>query len=912
MPTGTPVIRSASVDIGILGKVANARSLAELIAIAKSQPLMCVELQLFHAELLRQIERIISGEAPRRKIFRKSVRTLVSVLSRAASRATPSRVIGSVGTLHTSTIDSVGIVLCDAAIITGSRRMISVKEPNGEQELLRWNPSNVVLGERSYLTAPRKAKLDVFSSVGMNPLLCLIHELTKKIISRKDLISSVQKRYSDIPREVIEKVICQLVDKEVLLTEQDEGYYVYRQERKIFRENIHISAEGIDGLFVDDASSLDIDLYRDAHGMLPDTFDSVISDYLEHGFEYGVFDYNDSGITAIFAELLLEKYGAARVPITHLIHPTKGLPWDVIKSARNSVARQKNLDYQRAVYSLGVQSDNGWVDLKEVAGILPVTGRTYSNLDSVDVIASLHGDADHAVFSMADAISGIFAGSTTGRFDLLDNHVLENHYAVNIDWISNKVAFNSVRESEACFSRTINVNAFTSSDNELTISDLQVWSDGADIYVCDAAGDPVEFQPTSMAGVGAFPEWLMQIAIAGTAHTPDINWSWGEIENNVDYLPGVRYGSLILSRPAHRYTGSSDPKDFNNWAYMHNIPEWIRIGSSDKKILINRSADNYSELLYSELQRGDGWIYSTFTEELTPFSSNSEGEKIYSEISRSFVVEGSQSSRIQQRDTARKLPVVIRSSQTKEIIPTVTDYANLVLIPRDGFYGRVLTTLFGHNPLSSGMYFIRYPSSSGKSSIRLRFLRDSETTLALRAAIAAMTESGLFLDIVEEPHSFEFERYGGERIFSLFRRLAMLESLLVVEIASSFKDAVVPAESHLHFLDWWLDLFPGYREEVIAFSTDNQVFEAPTKKEASLIARVIGEENITSVIPEDLSLSMREIAQRILEFPLNPYELHSAAHLFCNRLGITADREKALWLALNKVERKKNYDRLRI
>ncbi|MCQ9344098.1 lantibiotic dehydratase [Corynebacterium kozikiae] len=897
---GNPIIRAASTCIDVLNTATKASSLDELVTLIEQEELLQIELKLFHPEVLRQVEVISAGIEQRPKIARKTIRALTRLIARATSRATPSRLMGSVGNISL-TSDPDSLALENIVEITASRRNVRVSDAGTPYDFLRWNPSIVVFGSRFYVTAPRKSTVDPLSSVGTNPLLSLVRTLSMHPVSRELLISHITATYADVSRQVVEEIIYQLVDKEILLTENDESYYSFRNSRQSVRTEIDLSNPIVPNL--EDPSILDVDMYRHAQGQLPGEMHETIISYLNHGLSHGIFEYNDSGIGQVFAELLLEKYGAARIPVARLIHPTEGLPWSRIRRAQGTISTTVTA-YHRAVYSAGMDSKSGWIDLRELGEELPRTDRRYRNFDSVDIIASVHGDKSNPLYSMADAISNISAGVTTARFDHLNGEAVPDQDGVDIDWVSPQQAFNSVREHHESFSRRLNVNCFEHNASELTVDDLQVWTDGISVHVCDTKGSPVIFRPTSMAGLGCLPEWLMQIAISGTAFTPNINWSWSGIENSVDYLPGVVYGELIVSRPARRYTGDVDFEKFNSWADRHNIPAWIRIGAADKKILLNRTASIFKEVLQSELHRGDGWIYYTFEGELSPYSIDSTGKRYFVEVSQSYRVEAFRTPSSQLNDVAAKLPVV-SAHHDKELVPASSEYVNLIIVPREGNYDRVLESLFLESRPDHEMYFVRYPHSSGGMSIRLRFRRNTDENYGLHQAIRELAANGTLLDIVEEPHSFEYERYGGKESFCLFKLLATLESKLVIELNSSSTGP----HTHRDFglLDWWLDLFPDNRREVIAFAISSGSQTGESIKQASRIARESRAMTRPS-IPDSIHSEIRAVAHEISRAPINTYQLQSAAHLFCNRIGISTQREIVLWIALSKTEGMKHHD----
>lgn len=899
-----PTIRAASAEINVLQSVAASETIEDLIALVNQNPLLKTEVKCFNKDLYLQLNNILAKKEKRPKIIKKSLRTLVGLLSRAASRATPSRVIGSVGTIAPAdSTNSDSLILDEQIVVTGATSTVTNSSSSTAGLIFRWNPCVVIFGNRCYVTAPRKESVDTFSSVGMNPLLEKMHEWCRFPIEKEKLLREIRAIYPDVDEEIVLGLIDQLVRSEVLLTEDDHGYYNYRKNRGVFKHQMEV-AECEELLpSVDNIENLDVDLYRNAKGSVPVAFVNELRSYLNHALKFGAFECNDSGIAKTFAELVLEKYGAARVPLSILIHPVEGIDWRTVKQLHKASAPLSNR-YISAVYSLACQRGDMWVDLKEIEHLLPEGQSTYGNFDSLDIMASLHGDAEDPVFNIADAISNISGGVTTARFDSLPKKDIQDPFAVNIDWVSDQKALNSVRECISRFSRTLNVNSVSYSDAELTLADLEVWSDGQQVYVCDKNGNPVRFRPMSMAGVGSYPEWLMQIAIAGTAQTPNINWSWGVLEKNVDYLPGVKFGSVIVSRPAFRYTGVSDVKEFNTWADALNISEWIRIGAADRKLLLNRKKWAFADILETELRRGDGWIYASFPGELDPFVRDADGKAFFAEISQTFNVSSCEKDWSGLKEIAQDLSLV-ESQADRQVVPAVSDYVNLVVVPRDGFRERVLRTLFAAQKKPQ-KYYVRYPNSEGEQSFRLRYPRKSDESEIIEQQILQMVRDGILLDVEEKPHSFEFERYGGKESFSLFTEIFALESQIAVQLSNLNDDSAVPDSLHLSLLDWWLNFFPASKQDVIEFATSSQDFEKETHKEASRLVRSAPSslEKINEL--EEVASRFSELARDIQKHNLGAYELQSAAHLFCNRLGVSTDREKTLWLALSKSAKRKN------
>lgn len=911
-PTGCPIIRAASTDITVLEDLAEATTVTDLLRLAGRHPLLWAELNTFHPEVVTNASQIVDGSEQRPKIIRKTTRALSGLIARSAGRATPSRMISTVGEISSSPSNVPGEITLEPTLtITASRSSIVADDKKAEGTILRWNPSAVIMDERCYITAPRSQSTPVFSSVGVNPLIKGIRVWAKTPISGQDLRATILNAYPDADMASIEKVIHQLVKHELLLSEKSIGYDTYRSQRNLFAQEFALEADENHLPAQTEYADEDVDSYRSAVGAPPTGTTEELTAFLEHGFTHGAFEYNDSGLAQVLAQLLLEKYGASRIPLTHLIHPVFGLDWKTVTTssqARSLTATKSSSDYLRSVYTRGIKSADGWVDLQSEAASLPREKRTYSRLDSLDLIASLHGTPTDPTYNIADAISSIPGGVASARFDLLPSRHLDDEYAINIDWVSPQQAFNSVREFHTSYPRTLNVNSVESHPRELTLDSLQVWSDGTQVHLCDEDGSPLRFRPTSMAGVGAYPEWLMQIAMAATGSTPNINWSWGTISDHVNYLPGVRHGRVIVSRPAFRYRGPEDANAFNEWADSHGISEWVRMGDSDRKILLKRTAPGFSEAVRSQLRRSDGWVYESFDSELTPLVRDHQDRPIFSEICLTFGISSPAPDPDALRTTAQSLSVVA-TNQDKELLPGISDTANLTIIPRDGFRERVIRRLFSTEETAAGAYFIRYPTDSGESGLRLRYPRRTSTGAAVETAIREMTSSGWLLGLEEKAHSLEFERYGGPAVFPLFSELFSLESRVVAHLSAASSTDTIDERLHLPILDRWLNLFPDYKSVIVEFAVPSEDSSTVQKAASALVREADSPEDLASadLIDPSIRAHMKSLANKISAHSVGTYELQSAAHLFCNRVGISTDREKALWAALSKIERRNHH-----
>lgn len=173
-----------------------------------------------------------------------------------------------------------------------------------------------------------------------------------------------------------------------------------------------------------------------------------------------------------------------------------------------------------------------------------------------------------------------------------------------------------------------------------------------------------------------------------------------------------------------------------------------------------------------------------------------------------------------------------------------------------------------------------------------------------RAFINSLAWDGWVTAITEQQHRLEIERYGGERAFDVFQGLFIAESAFISWLASKKLLNSLALDDRAFLLHRWVEISPIRIEIIQAQGRSNGI-------QKSRKAKV----EIPDVFPEALA-SYRDTIDHYFDLISNqmealcalPSDLHEswgvAAHLFCNRIGITPDEEQVVWKALVKNARR--------
>lgn len=884
-------------------------------------PVIRTTLEAFHPIVDQNLRAIFDGSLKTdSKKGRKALRHVTMLMARGATRATPSRLVGRVGLVHSDAANDAGsngnvqLTLHDDVVI-GCIDPISTDEENEEQPReLRWNPSAVEVGNRYYLTAPRTEN-EPFSSVGRNKLLDRIVALTMMPMGWDALVQQLVEEFHVDDVKFVEKSLDTLLQKEFLLGSTDVGYRQRCRTQNISTVSSKGNAlEAHTRHWILENKHSDFEVRRDADVHIGARTLASLERCYSFLLQHELVQTTDQGVANTLAEIVHERYGFSRVCVQDLLHPAFGISYQDIVEQFNNTRDINPPEELVELCAWATARGQRWIDLKapEVRAIVSSRkaqlGQKYSispGTFSVPVVPMRDpSDASKVQFIACDGTVALPGHNLTARYRLLADAAVSTIKHKNgetkagVDWISNRKEVNSIRELNIEESCTLNVNAFETPNDEILAKDLYVWSDGNRMYIEKEDGTRLRFEPTSMASIQLYPDWIRILYLITTANWPMMCWSWEPLARHHHVLPGVRYGNVILQRPKFRYFGELTPKAFNAWCDEREISCFVRLGSHDRKILVDREAIHDDSTLTHLLKSGEHWIEDAEFESGLPLCTDSSGNSIHSELIVEFDLPASEQERVSQ--VAPRFED-ISNHGTEQLIPATGDWANLELVPRGGS----LNALIGLLPkLHAPCYFVRYRTSNGKTCLRLRLPRSEMMREETRAFINSLAWDGWVTAITEQQHRLEIERYGGERAFDVFQGLFIAESAFISWLASKKLLNSLALDDRAFLLHRWVEISPIRIEIIQAQGRSNGI-------QKSRKAKV----EIPDVFPEALA-SYRDTIDHYFDLISNqmealcalPSDLHEswgvAAHLFCNRIGITPDEEQVVWKALVKNARR--------
>ncbi|MDO5077198.1 lantibiotic dehydratase [Corynebacterium sp.] len=884
---------------------------------------------------------------------RKTLRHISILMARAATRATPSRLVGRVGHTHEPIIDAapaaasqsahrrlgsreLRVVLRDELEI-GCAAPITAGEPDAAAPpAVRWNPSAIEIGSRYFVTAPRCRK-EVFGSVGGNDVIARIVELARNPISWDQLVQQLLEEFNIADASVVEKAVLSLVKREFLLSSRSVGYAESCGEQGV---DTRVSqCERFGGALRDwviEHNEAEFEARRDADVSIgAQALESLEKCY---GFllRNGLLGTVDKGLAAKFAEILHERYGFSRVSLVDLIHPAFGISYqDVVdefsaaqgaSSAEGATSRLAECCARAAIHN------DRWVDLNapEIRRLIArdqgASDPEYAaNFESFAVPVVPHRvpdgqDSQRGVqFLACDGVVAVPSAVLTARYRLLrgdDSQPVANSGAARkgvataaIDWMSNDRKVNAIRESRQDVDYTLNVNAFATSKNELVCSDLYVWSDGKRVFIEKEDGTRLHFEPTSMVSLHLYPEWVRLLFVVATADWPALQWDWGSLERFHDFLPGVRFDNVILQRPKFRYRGEETLEAFNAWCDELGIGPLVRLGMSDRKVLVNRTTLADSSTLAHLLRSGDKWVDDAGIEHGVPLCTDSAGHAFHSELVVSFQCVRKFADPTREHTPAAGEGVAALNHQAllefedvdsygyEQLIPATSDWCNLEIVPRGGEVHPLISLFSG---LNVPFYFVRYSTKSGKACVRLRLLREHMMQADVRQFFAALVWDGWVSEVTEQQHRLEVERYGGQAGFAAFSELFIAESALLSWLASKKLLEPLSVSERAFLLRRWLHTSP------LPYGVHREVARQQRSTRGGKTRVVIPDALADSLQPhrEQIDAFFEAIARAMDNVVAAIPELREpwgvAAHLFCNRLGISTEEEQQVWKALAK------------
>lgn len=919
-------IRSASVSWEIYNKFMNEPSTKKRIEYALSIPTVKITLSEVTPIVLKNLTSILKDElAEESKKGRKAIRHLSVLMARSATRATPSRLAGKIGNCKTEQENEPHQIIFDDKITVACIRSTEFGEKKDEtsNEWVRWNPSSFSFGGRMYITAPRKGSTKPYESVGRNKVIDQIALNSSKPIKRSKLISDLSKAYPEATGAVIKNAIQTLIDQEFLLEEADLGYY--EQQRKASIREKKFSAEfELEEMqkFLETEETYDIESSRSA--IISE--DIVDFDVVKECFNYltknSLIESTDKGVSGHFAALLHEKYGYSRIRLSDLAHPSFGLSYKKIVADFQRNSSSKCAASMVALFSTAMMQADKWIDLNAASYRNAIQDSSTSDNDILKIDTSQL--ESYAVPMAPYAISNNVQESEKGikqygniilfacdgtvalpgyaihsRYhlsklgELNHQHNPNSVQDVNIDWVSPDRATNAIRENDPIGGITINVNSFNVIGHEILPNEIYLWSDGEKVSLEKQNGEKIRVPPQSMISISLLPEWLTLIFLASTQNWPTMRWSWDSFENYSDFLPGVHYKNIVLQRPKFRYRGPGSFEKFNSWCNKKGISAAIRIGQMDRKVLLDRNSNSAKACLLHLLQSSDGWFEEANLEIEGPLSVDSTGRKIHSELV--VQVNSEDFSKVRDLKVRPKFSDV-NDNLYGQIIPSISSEVNLEIVPRQSSLSSMVGWL--RTNIDIPFYFVRYRTSSGFPCLRFRAAREDIARSEVSDKIRKLVSDGWVAEISENQHRLEIERYGGLSSFDAFRRLFIMESRLIGDLINE-----------VNFEEWSLQLKTSLVYNWVAMSPiQANILKADNIKTDISMRRFHFDKNsVDNIINENARVyySVKKLKEAFIDVAKEATNLADswavAAHLFCNRLGITPEDEQRLWNTLRYI-----------
>lgn len=825
-----------------------------------AHPVLKKEIELFNPVQYSKLEAIIAenSEVKMNKSGKKLLSFLDRFVSRSATRATPARLTTSVvfrdqsENASASAFSPTGLTDCYEVRLPAKSKATD-REKFGE---LRWNPSAILMGERWHLSAPKRQDNKRALSLANTDI---VEYIAKKTLSSKDgneLAADLAREY-DTEESAGTEAVQQLIDKEFLLEEAGESF-----RRDYCGANSFKHFENIDQLTPEELAAGTLTHYVSETIEKPKSIPGSLYRQMVEGYEaiakVGGFDQYDAGLSSKIAVKLFETYGNTAVPVTKISEMNSGIGLEEL--TEESVALRPSI--QNMIISENLRSGGLFVSLDQLP--LEKLPERKGILVESAIVAVLWDKGKRSQLVTADGMPGVPSSSFTARFRGVPQVYANDQSAVSptygLDWVDSNRSMNLLRESEFA-SKALNVNSGSLKKGDLTPSELWVSSDGEMLHILTEDKKEVNIYPHSMVNIESAPLWLRAVLLSTATGWLRPRWTWRSFEDVVDYLPGVKWKSIVISRPKIRAGDNVSFEELNELCDKYNFGTYVRVGAYDKKPLFNRLNKSQFAALKKVLGQGDKWIYWASDEEI---ESSRAGEKLTEFVLR---LPG-----ISQRDLFEKRRLTEAEVQS---IPTyvyaesrvvgfgLNGWRSIEFEVEPGLVFTVLNRLL----VGSASYFIRY-MRAGRPVIRFRFPLDD---LSSQEQINALVSDGLIYRLREELHANEIERYGGLRSFSLAQTLFASESRLVAQLGSKLQ-----GEEWSAFAQWWL-----ISEKCLTPELPELFFD---RLQHSLTSLPLSPQFIESLDQFWVDFKTTSIFAKDVRNDL--------AHMFLNRLGVSNDLEK--------------------
>ena len=842
---------------------------------------------------------------PQSKKGRKALRHLTTTMARLSTRATPSRIAGRIGTVDSLNARE-GIVLeagWRATAIEPSPLRLTPEDLIELPSHVRWNPSVIAAGDFFYLVAPRSEKNLPYSTVKSNNLITYIGEESQAGIACKILVEKIVNKYNLTSTAPAVKAIHSLINTEFLLTEGDSSFTATRPNK--IKSSLNGASANAAQLYewLKENSDCEIEATRNACANIPRSEFKVIEDAYSKLIELGLINSTDHGLAHHFAILLHEQFGYSRVRFTDLIHPGVGFSY---REILNDYQRKQMTKPSANIVTLA-SSNQTWIDLSGDHDLQVERHPQWRAPQSfsVPVMESVDTDGNY-LHLVCDSTVALPASALTARFSTYPESASVSYppssSTVSLNWTSPRRDINAIRESEQHSSYSLNVNAFSSNSDEVTPRDIFLWSDNEHVYLELESGIPIEISPQSMLSMMLYPDSIALLLLASTDGWPSMKFTWEEVEQYHDRLPGIRYKNVIVARPRYRYKGKAEIEEFLAWCQSIGLRGLIRIGAMDRKVLIDINSPGSRTALLHLLKTSNNWVEDASYDGAHPLAITADTKQnVVSELV--FTLGFAQNLQSPKPMQNPELSKEISIQEDDFLIPGSGSVANFEIVPRSVRVDSLLARI--EESLPEYSYFIRYVTNTSSPCIRLRISREQLRLHSVQSAFAKLLMEGWATDISEKVHRQEVERYGGRASFEKFVQLFSAESHFVGCLAQEQVLEELKLEQKALYLEEWLRL-----AEIAGVQCLDRLFEmrgtdksSPTIKVASTLPEVSFWTSTAASIID----AMRDISSMI---PVADLSWSSAAHMWCNRLGINSNDEPAVWKALwqRKLQREPHRD----
>lgn len=638
-----------------------------------SDPVLREAVHVASSVLAGQVEQVLAagGSVDRRKAA-AARRALLKYAIRITSRPTPFGTFGGVAMVEPGseplTVGELDLHRKRARLGFGPLRRIKDRwESAGEDLCVQVNPTaRAARGRVTVAVNPRAGAGRTNETVSVRLGAPLAHVLDQAAtpVGMGRLAESLRAAFPDVPQEMLDGFLQQLVERGVLITELalsglDPDPLRRLRARLADPELEHLAAlvekyaatpvgGGVDAL-----DAVCRELRTDAHAaqehLQVDTALAVGGQVPAEVAQRAVAAVDALARTSLVpanppelhehAARFLDMYGQALVPLPEVLDPVTGIgtPAGYPTSPHRSRDRSPGPEMMPFLEA-GRRLRARLVDRARTSGevIVVLEPSDLAQLPAppgrMPATYDVFVQVDTAGGELAVAISPIGvsfpAGKAHGRFAHLDAAVLDHvelmtelderahpgHLLVEIDYVNNRDRVNHVAAAPSVRSHRLRVTSCAGTGASLTVDDLLVGvEDGAFHLVHAADGRRVLCRRTNLVTpeTGAdLVRFVEEVSYCGFLRPV---WTWGELEDGLDFLPGVECAGVLLTPPRWRVPEPSGGEAerlaaLRQWSRGADVPDHVHVGAADNRLLLDLRDPLHLDLLAREIRAGSRFV----------------------------------------------------------------------------------------------------------------------------------------------------------------------------------------------------------------------------------------------------------------------------------------------------------------